>query len=208
MEVLMKKFLTLLLAVCICLFPTACSSNTPEGNQNTDNSSVTPDKESSDEPTSEDTTKIYDVYVNGKGYDKGTSLKFKVFLKANDKEFTSCCPSFNIAYEGNTNPEEIYGFIEINEEVDINPLLICNTGFDEYDKEYYTFWAYYDLLARWNEPDAPPLDITDGIHVFTTEIKFLEAGKYTISVTSGNGNEDMVEEFAKYDNCFSIEVIE
>lgn len=223
-----NKFLTLLLAVSICILPTACNSNAPEAsqpvvddsesnnsesnssdtNQNNDNSSNTSTENPSDEPASAPPEKQYNVYVNGKGYDKGACLQFKVSLKANDTSFTQCCPSVNIAYEGNTNPEEIYGFIELNEEVDSNPLLVCNTGSDEYNKEYYTFWAYYDLLARWNAPDAPPLDITDGIYVFTSEIKFLQPGKYTISVTSGNDNEDMAEEFAKYDNCFSFEIIE
>ena len=162
--------------------------------------------ESTEEPTTKD-NKVYEVYVNGKGYDVGDTVKFSVSLKANDTEFTSCCPSFNIAYEGNTNPEEIAGFIEFDT-IEDSPLLVCNTGFDEYDKEYYYYWAFFDLLARWNNPDAPPLDITEGVYVYTAVVTFNEPGNYNVSVTSGNGNEDMVEEFAKYDNCFTVEIVE
>lgn len=167
---------------------------------------ITTEEPTTEEPTTEP-EKIYDVYVNGKGYDKGTTLNVKVFLKANDKEFTSCCPSFNIAYEGNTNPEDIAGFIEYVEKSS-NELLVCNQGDEDYDNEYFSFWGYYDLLARWNNPDAPPLDITNGIEVFTAVITFNEPGKYNLSVTSGNGGEGLEELFAKYDNCFSVEIVE
>lgn len=163
-----------------------------------------------EEPTTEEPTteaKVYDVYVNGKGYDKGTTLKFKVSLKANDTEFRMCCPSFNVAYEGSTSGEEIYEFIEIDTD-DCNPLLVSNQGDVSGENEYLSYWEYYDVLDLWNNPDGSPLDITDGIYVYTVYVKFNEPGKYNISVTSGNGYEEMAEEFAKYDNCFTYEIIE
>ena len=231
-----KKLLAMCLAVGMSIIVTACGSSdsktgdkettvkvteatttaNEEANKETtsqkveEESTEKPTEKPTEEPTEEQTTedtKVYDVYVNGKGYDKGTTLQFKVSLKANDKEFVICCPSFNIAYEGSTDPEAIYGFIEYDI-TDNNPLLFSNMGSDDYDKEYYYFWEYYEVLARWNNPDAPPLDITDGIYVYTATITFNEPGKYNISVTSGNGYEEMAEDFAKYDNCFTVEVIE
>lgn len=163
-----------------------------------------------EEPTTEEPTteaKVYDVYVNGKGYDKGTTLKFKVSLKANDTEFSICCPSFNVAYEGSTSGEEIYEFIEIDTD-DCNPLLVSNQGDVNGENEYLSYWEYYTVLDMWDNPDGKPLDITDGIYVYTVSVKFNEAGKYNISVTSGNGYEDMADDFAKYDNCFTYEIIE
>lgn len=229
-----KRLVALCLTVGVCLMSTACGGDdskskettssvvTTDGSEETssevaettkkaeadssEETEGTTEEITTEEPTTEP-EKIYDVYVNGKGYDKGTTLNVKVFLKANDKEFTSCCPSFNIAYEGNTNPEDIAGFIEYVEKSS-NELLVCNQGDVDYDNEYFSFWGYYDLLARWNNPDAPPLDITNGIEVFTAVITFNEPGKYNISVTSGNGGEGLEELFAKYDNCFSIEIIE
>ncbi len=229
-----KRLVALCLTLGVCLMSTACGGDdskskettssvvTTAGSEETssevaettkkaeadssEETEATTEEITTEEPTTEP-EKIYDVYVNGKGYDKGTTLNVKVFLKANDKEFTSCCPSFNIAYEGNTNPEDIAGFIEYVEKSS-NELLVCNQGDADYDNEYFSFWGYYDLLARWNNPDAPPLDITNGIEVFTAEITFNEPGKYNISVTSGNGGEGLEELFAKYDNCFSIEIIE
>ena len=159
-----------------------------------------------EEITTED-AKVYDVYVNGKGYDKGTTLKFKIYLKANDTEFTICCPSFNIAYEGNTNPEEIVKYIDY-ETVECNPLLFCNTGFDEYNKDYFYYWEYYEVLDMWNNPAGKPLDITDGIYVHTISVTFKESGKYNISVTSGNGDKEMADEFAKYKDGFTFEILE
>lgn len=229
-----KRLVALCLTVGVCLMSTACGGDdskskettssvvTTDGSEETssevaettkkaeadssEETEATTEEITTEEPTTEP-EKIYDVYVNGKGYDKGTTLNVKVFLKANDKEFTSCCPSFNIAYEGNTNPEDIAGFIEYVEKSS-NELLVCNQGDEDYDNEYFSFWGYYDLLARWNNPDAPPLDITNGIEVFTAVITFNEPGKYNLSVTSGNGGEGLEELFAKYDNCFSIEIIE
>lgn len=163
-----------------------------------------------EEPTTEETTteaKVYDVYVNGKGYDKGTTVKFKVSLKANDTEFSICCPSFNVAYEGSTSGDEIYEFIEIDTD-DCNPLLVSNQGDVDGENEYLSYWEYYTVLDMWDNPDGKPLDITGGIYVYTVSVKFNEAGKYNISVTSGNGYEDMADEFAKYDNCFTYEIIE
>lgn len=231
-----KRLVALCLTVGVCLMSTACggddskskettsvvvTTNASEeassevAEQTTKKSEVESKEETTEKPTEEVTTEepttepeiIYDVYVNGKGYDKGTTLKIKVFLKANDKEFLMCCPSFNIAYEGNTNPEDIEGFIEFDTQ-DSNELLVCNQGDTDYDNEYLSFWGYYELLARWNNPDAPLLDITDGIEVFTAIVTFNEPGKYNVSVTSGNGGEGLEEEFAKYDNCFTIEIVE
>lgn len=229
-----KRLVALCLTVGVCLMSTACGGDdskskettssvvTTAGSEETssevaettkkaeadssEETEATTEEITTEEPTTEP-EKIYDVYVNGKGYDKGTTLNVKVFLKANDKEFTSCCPSFNIAYEGNTNPEDIAGFIEYVEKSS-NELLVCNQGDEDYDNEYFSFWGYYDLLARWNNPDAPPLDITNGIEVFTAVITFNEPGKYNLSVTSGNGGEGLEELFAKYDNCFSVEIVE
>lgn len=170
----------------------------------------TTEEPTTEEPTTEEPTteaKVYDVYVNGKGYDKGTTLRFKVSLKANDTEFRMCCPSFNVAYEGSTSGEEIYEFIEIDTD-DCNPLLVSNQGDVSGENEYLSYWEYYDVLDLWNNPDGSPLDITDGIYVYTVYVKFNEPGKYNISVTSGNGYEEMAEEFAKYDNCFTYEIIE
>ncbi len=151
--------------------------------------------------------KTYDVYVNDIGFDIGSIIDVKVNLKAPDKEFRRCCPSFNVFLEGETNPEKIENSLEMDFGIDyINPLLINNVGSPEYDKSYYSYWGYYDLLALWNSPDASPLDITEGIHVFSARITLKEAGKYTITATSGNGAEGMEEEFAKYDNCFSVEI--
>lgn len=229
-----KRLVALCLTVGVCLMSTACGGDdskskettssvvTTAGSEETssevaettkkaeadssEETEATTEEITTEEPTTEP-EKIYDVYVNGKGYDKGTTLNVKVFLKANDKEFTSCCPSFNIAYEGNTNPQDIAGFIEYVEKSS-NELLVCNQGDEDYDNEYFSFWGYYDLLARWNNPDAPPLDITNGIEVFTAVITFNEPGKYNLSVTSGNGGEGLEELFAKYDNCFSVEIVE
>lgn len=229
-----KRLVTLCLTLGVCLMSTACGGDDSKSKETTSSVVITEASEetssevaettkkaeadsseeteatteeiTTEEPTTEP-EKIYDVYVNGKGYDKGTTLNVKVFLKANDKEFTSCCPSFNIAYEGNTNPEDIAGFIEYVEKSS-NELLVCNQGDEDYDNEYFSFWGYYDLLARWNNPDAPPLDITNGIEVFTAVITFNEPGKYNLSVTSGNGGEGLEELFAKYDNCFSVEIVE
>ncbi|MBQ2982403.1 MAG: hypothetical protein IJD58_09845 [Lachnospiraceae bacterium] len=230
-----KRLVTLCLTLGVCLMSTACGGDDSKSKETTssvvtteateetssevaetttkkaeadssEETEATTEEITTEEPTTEP-EKIYDVYVNGKGYDKGTTLNVKVFLKANDKEFTSCCPSFNIAYEGNTNPEDIAGFIEYVEKSS-NELLVCNQGDGNYDNEYFSFWGYYDLLARWNNPDAPPLDITNGIEVFTAVITFNEPGKYNLSVTSGNGGEGLEELFSKYDNCFSIEIIE
>ena len=219
-----KKFLILGLALSMCLFSTACSSDTAKeakinatdesstetSSKKTENKTENSAEKNTEEATKEQQTeaeKQYDVYVNGKGFDKGATVSFKVNLKANDKELVQCCPSVNIACEGVTDPEVIESFVEYNE-TDTNPLLISNTGDSKYKDEYYLFWGYYDLLDRWNNPDAPPLDITEGIHVFTAEITFSEAGNYTVTVTSGNGYEEMAEEFAKYDNCFSLEMVE
>lgn len=225
-----KRLVALCLTIGVCLMSTACGGDESKSKETTSSvvttnaseetssqvAETTTKKAEADssvetEPTTEEPTtepeKIYDVYVNGKGYDKGSTLKIKVFLKANDKEFLICCPSFNIAYEGNTNPEEIAGFIEY-ETQDSNELLICNSGDANYDKDCLSFWGYYELLARWNNPDAPLLDITDGIEVFTAIVTFNEPGKYNVSVTSGNGGEGLEEEFAKYDNCFSVEIVE
>ena len=221
-----KRILGLCVAVGMSIMMTACGSDdaksddkettvkatevTTTANNETDKETTSQKvEESTEKPIEKPTedTKVYDVYVNGKGYDKGTTLQFKVSLKADDKEFVICCPSFNIAYEGNTDPEAIAGFIEYDI-TDNNPLLFSNMGSDDYDKEYFYFWEYYEVLARWNNPDAPPLDITDGIYVYTATITFNESGKYNISVTSGNGYEEMADDFAKYDNCFTVEVIE
>lgn len=236
MEVLMRKRLVALcLTIGVCLMSTACGGDDSKSKETTSNvvttealeetssevdetttkkaeveSSEETEKQTEEPTTEEPTTepeKIYDVYVNGKGYDKGSTLKFKVFLKANDTEFEICCPSFNIAYEGNTNPDDIAGFIQYETE-DSNELLVCNSGDEDFDNEYFSFWGYYQLLARWNNPDAPFLDITGGIEVFTATITFNEPGKYNISVTSGNGGEGLEEEFAKYDNCFTVEIVE
>lgn len=219
-----KRSLILCLALSACLLATACSSETSNtssedtsistsdvSNNSTESSPVATSEKITTEITTEEITteeqKQYDVYVNGKGFDKGATVNFKLSLKANDTQFVRCCPSVNIACEGVSNPEDICNSVEYDE-TDTNPLLISNNGSDDFNQEYYSFWGYYELLARWNAPDAPPLDITDGIYVYTARITFNEPGNYTVNVTSGNGYEEMAEEFAKYDNCFTLEIIE
>lgn len=222
-----KKIVCCLTSVaCLAFGLCACSEgeNGNEGNSSTilDNTETTAES-TTEKPTpsasetetttnkeDESTTipKTYDVYVNDTGFDIGSVIDVKVSLKAPDTEFRRCCPSFNVFLEGETNPEKIENSLEMDFGIDyINPLLINNVGSPEYDKNYYSYWGYYDLLALWNSPDASPLDITDGIHVFTARITLKEAGKYTITVTSGNGAEGMEEEFKKYDNCFSVEIV-
>ena len=149
--------------------------------------------------------KVYDVYVNGVGYDKGVKLEFEVTLTAPDTEFLSCCPSFNVFMEGVTDPVVIANNIEFDSNDDsINPILMNNVAYDEYDLEYYNYWGYYDLLAAWNNPDAEPYDITNGIMICAPQITFKEPGNYTFTVTSGNDSEELRETFAKYDNCFTF----
>ena len=103
-----KKILALCLVMGMCLMSTACGTDekktsetestvatieltTPAQDESSSEvvepTTEKPSEESSEEITTEEATteaKVYDVYVNGKGYDKGTTLKFKVSLKAND----------------------------------------------------------------------------------------------------------------------------
>ncbi len=213
----MKKIFYLLMALCLVLGLTACGSSddsketTPnsQSQDSTDDSSkeTSSEKETTTEtPTTVD-TKVYDVYVNGVGYDIGTTLEFKVTLTADDTEFSSCCPSFNVYMEGIDDPDTIEAAIDMDFSDDyMNPLLINNVASPEYDAEYYSYWGYYDLLALWESPDAEKLDITEGLHIYSPRVTFNTAGNYTVTVTSGNGEPSMTDWFAKYDNCFSIEI--
>lgn len=210
-----KKLIGFLTVLCMTIGMTACGS-TDSNTEVSSQPSTETDSEVSSQPSTEaDTTvesevsqepeKVYDVYVNGVGYDKGVTLEFEITLTAPDTEFASCCPSFNIFMEGVTDAEQIEQTVDFSSnDSSINPLLINNVASPDYDNEYYSYWGYFDLLALWDAPDGDPLDITNGLVIYAPRITFNEAGNYTVSVTSGNGAEEMKETFAKYDNCFTF----
>lgn len=205
----MKKIIYALTMLCLVLGLTACGSNASGDTENDSvaanngtESGVTTETDTSSEPE-----KVYDVYVNGVGYDVGVTLEFEITLTAPDTEFAWCCTSLNIYKEGVTDPEAIDASIEFKDEP-MNELLISNTGDYEYNDECYSYWAYFDVLEMFVDPNGKPLDCTNGLYISSPQITFNEAGNYTITVTSGNGAPEMAEAFAKYDDCFSIKVTE
>lgn len=221
-----KKAFCLSMVLCLILGLSACGSSDTEketvsdttGKQDTTVTSpeTTTKSENTTQPettteleTTTEPEKVYDVYVNGVGYDKGVTLEFKITLTAPDKEFTSCCPSINVFMEGVTGYDQIAAAAEIDPNYDsINPILINNVADMNYGLDYPSFWGYFDLLAKWESPNAEPLDITNGVYLYSPRITFKEAGNYTVTVTSGNGDADLKDEFAKYDNCFTFTVTE
>lgn len=186
------------------------ASEVPSG-ETTDEPAPLETTEPTPEPTPEPTKKpekTYDVYVNGIGLNIGDQIDVKVSLKADDKEFTICCPSLNFYKEGVKDAEKIEAAIYIDEDnMYEHPELFASSGDCDYKDSCFSLWSYYHLIAQWDNPDAPPMDITDGVHIFTYTVTFKEAGYYSVDVTSGNGYEDMKDEFAKYDNCFLLEII-
>lgn len=208
----MKKFICVLTVLCLIFSLTACGGNntengSTEGGAGTEKDTTSQGDTNTEADNSSEPEKVYDVYVNGVGYDKGVTLAFEVTLTAPDTEFASCCPSFNIYKEGVTDAEQIRASFSYGEEY-INPLLICNTSSPQHNEDHYSDWGYYDVYARFIDPNGELLDCTNGLHIYTQELTFKEAGNYTITVTSGNGEPDMTEWFAKYDDCFSIKITE
>ena len=208
----MKKTLYLLIVLCLLLGLTACNNSQGNGTEKSSTeigkgSEIVNDSETSSEnETSSEPEKVYDLYVNGVGYDVGVTLEFEVTLTAPDTEFAWCCPSLNIYKEGVTDPAAIQASIEFKDEP-MNELLISNKGDYEYKDTYYSYWSYIDVMEMFVDPtNGKPLDCTNGLYLYSPQITFKEAGNYTITVTSGNGYSEMAEEFAKYDNCFSIKV--
>ena len=109
-----KKIVCCLTSACLAFGLCACSEgeNGNEGSSSTilDNTETTAES-TTEKPTpsasetetttnkeDESTTipKTYDVYVNDTGFDIGSVIDVKVSLKAPDKEFRRCCPSFNV----------------------------------------------------------------------------------------------------------------
>ena len=221
-----KKIFYLPMMLCLILGLSACGNSdtekeTSSNPTNKQNATATPSEntdksENATEPEtdadSENATepeKVYDVYVNGVGYDQGVTLEFKITLTAPDKEFTGCCPSINVFMEGVTGYDRISAAAVIDPNYDsINPILINNVADMNYGLDYPSFWGYFDLLAKWESPNADPLDITNGVYLYSPRITFKETGNYTVTVTSGNGDVDLQDEFSKYDNCFTFTVTE
>lgn len=123
----------------------------------------------------------YPVFVNGKKYKKGQTLKFSVLYNAESKDVL-VNPTLVFIRHEELNGVETYNSIRLNPESFSIPLFECIDEDAEFGERYFA----YNYLIKGEISDD---QLTLPVELFTTEVGFAKAGHYTVAVVDGYKND-------------------
>lgn len=147
-------------------------------------------------------TKTYDAYVNGAGYDLGTTLTVDIVFKTSDKEIFICpCWTAYQKINNNWEPYNIENAVGIDNIYgeDIDVYSTSGSPIQTDDGAVYGNWAW---LANENgEPITG--DYSGGKVIKRITFKVCDKGEYKIEVKDGK---DADQNDNKYTNSLSLNI--
>lgn len=148
--------------------------------------------------TDSEDEKIYDAYINGIGFDIGSTVGVAVLCQT-DLDVESLCPCVVVKKEGESDAEKISSGLS-GIDWDYETPYIYSEKDNMVDGEgYHSIWV---SMGSYGEE----FDFTEPKVILNFVVTVNEPGNYTISVESGNGEPTREEEFAQFKDAYSIQL--